>query len=218
MSSFDILLFDLDGTLTDSGPGILNCARYALNKMGWEIPDDLNAFIGPPLTYSFTHLFGMNEEETERAIIFYRERYSTKGLFENSVYSGVVPMLEKLKGSGYTLAVATNKPERFAVPILEHFGLAKYFKVIAGSYSDSVRNTKREVIEYVLSELGGPDKSRVLMIGDRCHDIVGAHEAGIKALGILWGYGDTEELNGHGADFLAETPEETAERIINNRL
>lgn len=218
MNRFSTLLFDLDGTLTDSAPGILNCARYSLEKMGREIPDDLNDFIGPPLTYSFGTMFGMNAEDTERAIVFYRERYSTKGLFENSVYEGIVPMLDRLADAGLTLAVATNKPERFAKPILEHFGLAKYFKVIAGSYSDSVRNTKREIIEYVLGELGDPDKDSVLMIGDRSHDIVGAHEAGVKALGILWGYGDTEELTGHGADFLAETPEETADRIINNRL
>jgi len=218
MGKFEVLLFDLDGTLTDSGPGILNCARYALTKMGREIPDDLNAFIGPPLTYSFTHLFGMNEEDTEKAIFFYRERYSTKGLFENGVYDGVPEMLERLQNAGFTLAVATNKPERFAKPIAEHFGLAKYFKVIAGSYSDTVRNTKHEIIEYAMEQLGVTDKSKVLMIGDRCHDIVGAHEAGVKALGILWGYGDSEELTGHGADFLAETPEETADRIINNRL
>jgi len=218
MGAFEVLLFDLDGTLTDSGPGILRCARYALEKMGREIPDNLNAFIGPPLTYSFTHLFGMNEEDTERAITFYRERYFTKGIFENEVYDGVIPMLEKLKAAGYTLAVATNKAERGAKTVVEHFGLDKYFSFVSASYSDTVRNTKHEIIEYAMEQLGVTDKSKVLMIGDRCHDIVGAHEAGIKALGILWGYGDSEELTGHGADFLAETPEETADRIINNKL
>ena len=218
MSRFEVLLFDLDGTLTDSAPGILNCARYALTKMGREIPDDLNDFIGPPLTYSFSHLFGMNEEDTEKAIVFYRERYSTKGLFENDVYDGVPEMLERLHKAGFTLGVATNKPERFANPITEHFGIAKYFKVIAGSYSDSVRNSKPEIISYAMEQLGVTDRDKVLMIGDRCHDIVGAHDVGIKALGILWGYGDTEELAGHGADYLADTPQEAADRIINGQL
>lgn len=213
MQGFDTLLFDLDGTLTDSAPGIIACAKYALTKMGRAIPDDLNDFIGPPLTYSFTHLLGMDEEDTQRAIVFYRERYSTVGLFENSVYEGVPELLDRLASAGYTLGVATNKPERFAVPILEHFGLDKYFRIIAGSLSDNVRNTKREIIEYAIEQLGIGDKSRVLMIGDRHHDITGAHEAGVKALGILWGYGDHDELSGAGADFILQSPEEAARAL-----
>ena len=214
LKNFDILLFDLDGTLTDSQEGIINCMKHALTAMGREIPDDINRFLDPPLYDSFAEFCGMNEEEVLEAVRIFRERYSTVGLFENRVYEGINEMLERLKNGGKQLYVATSKPDTFAKRILEKFGLSRYCPIIGGADIGGTRNEKWEVIDYVLENAGITDKSRVLMIGDRRQDVIGAHKTGLKCLGILWGYGTTEELNEAGADFIAHTPQETADMLL----
>ena len=214
MKNFDTLLFDLDGTLTDSTEGILKCLINAVEKMGFEVPEDTNKFLGPPIRQSFAEFIGMNEEQIDEAVRIFRERYSTVGLFENRVYEGISEMLERLKNGGKRLMVATSKPEVYAVRILERFGIAPYFEIVGGAELDGSRDYKHEVIEYVLAKANITDRSRVLMIGDRRQHVLGAHKTGLKCMGILWGYGSIEELNGAGADFIAETPVKAADMLL----
>ncbi|MBQ8333763.1 MAG: HAD family hydrolase [Clostridia bacterium] len=201
----DIILFDLDGTLTDPALGITNSILHALSKMGRELPsrESLYRFIGPPLVPAFQEFLGMTEEEAQRALVLYREYFSVTGLFENTVYGGIADALEKLKHAGCTLVLATSKPEQFAVRILGHFDLAQYFTLICGASMDEKRNTKDAVIGYALEKLGQPDKSRVIMVGDRHHDVEGAAKFGIPTVGVLWGYGSRDELTDAGAAWLA---------------
>ena len=210
MKNYDILFFDLDGTLTDPGLGITNAVIHSLKKYGMEIPprQELYKFIGPPLTWSYQTYFGFSEEKSIEAVKFYREHYSVTGLFENEVYPGIPQLLEKLSAAGKTLVVATSKPEKFAVSILEHFGLAKYFHHICGATFDGKVGTKHEVIEYALGRCGSPERSEVLMIGDREHDILGAKASGLGSLGVLYGYGSRAEHEAAGADAIVETVEE----------
>ena len=214
MNRYKYLLFDLDGTLTDSKPGIMNCFQHTAKVMGVEMPDSPECLLGPPLDLSFVKYFGLDKERAEIAVRTYRERYGREGLFENSVYDGIPEMLSKLRAAGFKLGVATCKAQVFAVRILEKFGLAQYFDCIGGAGTDGSRTSKSEVIAYVLENMGDPDKAQVLMIGDRDNDVAGAQEAGIKCMGVLWGYGSQEELTGAGADYIAETPQSAADMMI----
>ncbi|WP_173385675.1 HAD hydrolase-like protein [Ruminococcus flavefaciens] len=214
MKKFDTLLFDLDGTLTDSTEGILNCLIYAIERMGFEVPEDTNIFLGPPIRQSFAEFLGMNEEQVDEAVRIFRERYSDTGLFENRVYDGIPGMLERLKSGGKRLMVATSKPQVYAVRIFERFGLAQYFEIVGGAELDGSRDYKDEVIEYVLAKAGITDRSTVLMIGDRRQDVLGAHKTDIECMGILWGYGSVEELTQAGADYIARTPQEAADMLL----
>lgn len=212
--NFDTLLFDLDGTLTDSTEGIVRCLEYALERMGFDIPEDTNKFLGPPLYRSFAEFCGMNEEQVNEAVRIFRERYSTVGLFENRVYEGVPEMLKRLRDGGKRIMVATSKPEIYAVRIFDRFGLSQFFEIVGGANINGTRNDKDEVIEYVLEKAGISDRSSVLMIGDRRQDVIGAHKTGLKCMGILWGFGSIEELTEAGADFIAETPEKAADMLL----
>ncbi len=214
MKKFDTLLFDLDGTLTDSTEGILNCLIYAIERMGFEVPEDTNIFLGPPIRQSFAEFLGMNGEQVDEAVRIFRERYSDTGLFENRVYDGIPGMLERLKSGGKRLMVATSKPQVYAVRIFEKFGLAQYFEIVGGAELDGSRDYKDEVIEYVLAKAGITDRSTVLMIGDRRQDVLGAHKTDIECMGILWGYGSVEELTQAGADYIARTPQEAADMLL----
>ncbi len=199
MKKYDIILFDLDGTLTDPELGITTCVQYALADAGIQVEDrtTLRSFIGPPLMDSFQKEFNMNYEQAEKAVAKYRERFSTVGLFENKVYPNVDILLEKLKLQGKILALATSKPEKFALQILEHFGLDGYFDEICGAEMEvGGRNSKEDVIHYVLKRLGVEDKSSVVMVGDTKFDILGATLCGIDAIGVLYGFGSRSELNG----------------------
>lgn len=216
MTGYTTLLFDLDGTLTDSTEGILKCLVNAIEQMGFEVPEDTNKFLGPPIRQSFAEFCGMNEEQTAQAVKIFRERYSKVGLFENRVYDGIPEMLERLKNGGKRLMVATSKPQVYAVRIFDRFGLSQYFEFVGGAELDGSRDYKDEVIEYVLAQTDITDRSSVLMIGDRRQDVLGAHKTGIKCMGILWGYGSTEELTEAGADYIAETPDKAAEAILFN--
>ncbi len=206
---YDIFFFDLDGTLTDSSPGITNSVIYALKKFGIEETDrtKLYPFIGPPLTESFARFYGFSEERCMEAVRYYREYYSDKGIFQNSVYDGLEDVLKELKRRGKKLVVATSKPEPFARRIIEHFDLAQYFDYVAGMELNGGRGTKEDVIRYALDTCKVTDKDKVLMVGDREHDVLGAKGAGIDCLGILYGFGTSEELERAGADYIEETVE-----------
>lgn len=215
---YKIAIFDLDGTITDSGPGIVNSIRYALEKYSLPVPEEkvLRTFIGPPLKEQFQAVCGLNEEESARMVDAYREYYTEKGIFENSVYSGVPEMLEQMKEAGVRILMATAKPEKFARRIAEHFDFAKYFEFIGGACMDGRRTDKYEVIEYVIRQCGISEEEResAVMIGDRSHDMIGAAKAGLHSLGVLYGYGDRAELEGAGAEMIAETPEEVCGLIL----
>ncbi len=204
---YDVILFDLDGTLTDSGPGITNSAAYALKKYGIEVADrtELYKFIGPPLKESFEKYYGFSAEEAGKAVEYYREYYTDKGMFENSVYEGIEALLRDIRKSGKMAVVATSKPELFAKRILEYFDLAKYFNDIVGATMDETRTKKDEVISCILHGRDIPDQARVLMVGDREYDILGAKKTGIDSLGVLFGFGSYEELKKAGATYIAET-------------
>ncbi len=207
---YDYILFDLDGTLTDPSEGITNSVAYALEKFGITVEDKktLYKFIGPPLVDAFAENYGFSKEDSEKATAYYRETFSVKGLYENKVYDGVVKMLETLKKSGKKVILATSKPEKFAKEILRYFDLAKYFDLICGATFDSTRNTKDKVITYALEKAGITDKNKTVMIGDRHHDIDGARINGLDSIGVLYGFGDKEELTKAGATYTAENIED----------
>ena len=200
--SWDVVLFDLDGTLTDSGLGVGNGVLYALEKMGFAKPNDaeLRKYLGPPLWTSFSDFAGMDETQTIEAVRLYREYYNEIGAYENSVYPGIPELLAKLVADGKRLAVATSKVDYAAVNILQHFNMDHFFDVIAGSdETGELRGTKALVIGHALAELRMCDGTSIVMIGDREHDILGAKELGIPGIGVLYGYGDRAELDSAGA-------------------
>ncbi len=215
MKKYDVILFDLDGTLTDSAEGIMNCAEYALNAMGITEPDRsrLLRFIGPPLVDSFMDFYGMSREDALKAVALYRERFPVKGIFENRVYEGIPEALDMLKKSGKRLAVATSKPEVYAKRILEHFELAEHFEAVTGAELSGERNAKSEVIEECLKRLGNPDKGTVLMVGDRKHDVIGAKTCGVDCAGVKFGYAEENELENAGAICTFDTPIQLAEAV-----
>lgn len=194
---YKVILFDLDGTLTESGEGITKSVQYALEKLGQTEPDlkKLEVFVGPPLLQQFMKYAGLDEETAVKAVEYYRERYTDIGIFENEVYPGVEDMLDKLRGKGYILAVASSKPERFVKKVLDHFDLTKYFHEIVGSEMNGGRTSKADVIEEALDRLHMADyRDQVVMVGDKEHDVFGARKAGLKCLAVSYGYGSEEEL------------------------
>ncbi|MBP2625321.1 MAG: 5-nucleotidase [Firmicutes bacterium] len=204
---YDIILFDLDGTLTDPKPGITKSVQYALEKMGIaeDDLDKLTSFIGPPLTTSFKEFYSMNDDEANQALGYYRERFSTVGLYENAVYVGMKELLEELQNQGKTMFVATSKPTIFSIKILEHFGLIHFFKAVIGSELDGTRVEKNEVIEYVLSEIDGHDLKKIIMVGDRKFDVIGAKQNGIDVIAVAYGYGSYEELKTAKPNYIVGT-------------
>ena len=207
MKSYSTILFDLDGTLSDSSQGIINSIIYALEKYDvndYDMPL-LRKFLGPPLHESFEKFMGFDKEKSLQAVKLYREYFSSKGLFENEIYGGVSDLLQNLKENGKDLIVATSKPQLFTDRIMEHFNLAKYFDFIAGSNMDTTRSKKAEVIEYALSECNIKDKSKVVMIGDRAEDMIGAQTVGVDSIGVEYGYGTFDELKNAGATYIVKT-------------
>lgn len=214
---YKYILFDLDGTITDPFEGISNCVIYALDSFNITVEDksSLSSFIGPPLFDQFKAFCGFDDAQAEKAVAKYRERYSKTGWKECTLVNGTRELLQKLKAAGKTTALATSKPECFAVPILEYFDIAKYFDFIGGAELDhNGRNSKSEIIKYVLENLKITDKSTVVMIGDRFHDIEGAKANGIASIGVLSGYGSEEELSSHGASYIAENMRKVADLIL----
>lgn len=207
MKNYQYILFDLDGTLTNSQLGITTCVAYALESFGihTENPEELRKFIGPPLKESFVKYYNMTDGEGDRAVEKYRERFATVGLYENEVYAGIPELLQKLKAQGKTLLVATSKPTVYSDKILEHFGLKEYFSYIAGSELDGTRVNKAEVIQYALEQMKITESEKIVMIGDKEHDMIGAGICGVDSIGVLYGFGEREELETHGATYIAET-------------
>ena len=201
------ILFDLDGTLTDSGEGIINCAALALRHFNLPVPDreTMRVFVGPPLHESFIR-FGVPEDKTEEAIRVYRSRYIPIGKFENTPYPGIAELLEKLKSQGHRLYVATSKPEQMSIEILEHFDLAKYFTLICGASLDLSRNSKDAVIAYLLQQT--ETDGEIIMVGDTAYDVLGAKMHGIPTIGVSWGYGKVEDMEKAGAAAIVHTMDE----------
>ena len=208
--NYKYILFDLDGTITDSSEGITKSVEYALKSYGISVEDlnSLRCFIGPPLAESFEKYFNFNKEEAREAVEVYREYYSEIGIFQNKLYHGIPELLSKLKKQGKKVLMATSKPEVFAKQILEHFHLMKYFDFVGGSNLDGSRELKAEVIAYVLEEYKIKNLKEAVMIGDRKHDIIGAKELGMDSIGVLYGFGNKEEFQKASADYIVEDVEE----------
>ena len=205
--SWETILFDLDGTLTDPAEGITKAVEVALNHYGITVEDrsTLNKFIGPPLDESFPEFYGFNEEQVREATRVFREYFGRQGWAENIPYLGIDKLLSDLKAAGKKLIIATSKPEEFAVRIMNHFGLAQYMDVIAGASTDNQEGAKKaNVIRKALQRAGAEDLSSVVMVGDRRHDVAGGHEVGLKVIGVLYGYGDRAEHEAAGADYIVE--------------
>ncbi len=213
--NFKYLLFDLDGTLTDPYEGITKSFQYALDYYGIEAKqEDLLFVIGPPLIDSFCGFYGFDREKGEEAVAKYRERFSVVGWRENRLLDGVQEMLSSLKESRKVVALATSKPYVFAEKIIAEFDIARYFDVTVGADFEGNISSKAQVITKVLTELGNPDLSEVVMIGDREHDILGAKKCGIKSIGVRVGYAAEGELENAGADFIIDTIEELTEFLL----
>lgn len=209
MPQFDFVIFDFDGTVADTGEGILRSLQYSFYAMGSDVPDmsDLKRFIGPPVYYSYTHFYGVSENEVEDYIRKYRERYKEKGIYECKLYDGMRELILELKSRGVKTGIASSKPEHLIYSVADFLGVTDLFDAIAGVKSDNSRHsTKRDIILEAMEKLGAADKERVLMVGDRCFDIEGAAAAGVKSCGALWGYGNKEEFLDYKADFIAEKP------------
>lgn len=214
--TYRTILFDLDGTLTDSSPGILDCVKYALTEMGRDIPDKsvLDKFLGPPLKYSFSEFCGMTDEEADKAAALYRSRYKDQCLIGNSLYDGIFDTLERLHKAGKIMAIATTKPKIMAERIVSHYGIMRFFASVCGAAPDGANGDKSELIRTALKICGETDLRQALMIGDRFYDIEGAKSVGIDSVGALYGYGSREELEKAGADHIVSSAMEIADLIL----
>ena len=206
---FQNILFDLDGTLTDPKMGITQAVQYALTRFDIveDNLDNLESFIGPPLAVSFAEFYGFSELDCKKAVEYYREYFADKGLYENEVYAGILELLQLLVNQQRTLIVATSKPTVFAEKIMQHFGMAPYFKHIYGSNLDGTRSDKGEIIQAIIEE-NDLDKSRTIMIGDRKYDIIGAFKNDIATIAVEYGYGSHEELLNSKPTYIVNTVEE----------
>lgn len=196
MKNYSVVLFDLDGTLSDPKIGITKSVQHALQKAGVMVNDldELEPFIGPPLQVSFQEIYGFNDTQITRAIRDYRERFTERGMFENKLYEDIPALLAHLKQQGYILTIATSKPTVFAEQIIKYFQLESYFDLVVGSHLDGSRSAKGEIIAEVLQQLDSYPKEQFIMIGDRKYDLIGARENQIDAIGVTYGFGSLEEL------------------------
>ncbi|MCL2378782.1 MAG: HAD hydrolase-like protein [Defluviitaleaceae bacterium] len=213
-----LCLFDLDGTLTDSKPGIINAATYALKAAGIKSSEyigTLESLIGPPIRDAMRLIHPFSDAEVEEVVRKYRKYYVEKGMLENAVYPGILELLAKLQNEGITMAIATSKTQAFAKRIAEHFDFAKYFSVIMGAEPDGTRDRKSELITAVLEYLGGKENFQsIIMIGDREYDIIGAQETGIDSIGVTWGYGSVQEFEAAGAKTVVTSVSQLYDEII----
>ena len=207
---YDLVLFDLDGTLTDSKQGIIGAVQYAMENMGLPPADEekVLSYIGGPFREELRRAHGFDKRHADRFVELYREYYLSRGLYENRVFDGVEDLLAALHREGKKMALATAKPSPQAETVLVNFGLRKYFGLIAGSEPNGDRSAKADVIRYALGQLEPPDRSRVVMVGDRCHDILGARENGIDSIGVTYGYGSAEELRESEPTYFAASADE----------
>jgi phosphoglycolate phosphatase len=205
-----VVLFDLDGTLTESGPGVVRSLRYAFDAIGVPPPDDatLMRFVGPPLLDSFRDIAGLDDVVANDALVAYRRYFVDKGMFENAVYPGIRELLRALVDAGRRLAVATSKPLPYARPVVEHFALGEYFEFVCGPDLDGSGAVKTTVVADAMAALKVSGGTDVVLVGDRSHDVIGAHNNGIACIGVLWGYGSRAELS--AAEAIAADVEELA--------
>jgi len=210
-SVYRAVFIDLDGTITESGEGCMNAVRYMFEKAGYKENDEarIRAFVGPPIKMHLINAYGFSEEEAAKIYAYYREYYLSKGIYESRLYDGIEDALRAIKSSGRALYVATSKPEAMAIPILERYGLLGVFDAVFGARHEEGIFDKTQVLEYAMRRLGGTPPGSV-MVGDRSHDILGGRAVGIDTVGVLYGYGDREELMGCGPDYLVDTTADLA--------
>mgnify|MGYP000711197316 FL=1 len=215
MKHYTHLFLDLDGTLSDSAPGIVRSAQYALEAFGIHVDnlDDLLCFVGPPLEESFQEFYNLTPSQADEAVKVYRRRYEKIGVYENALYPGIPQFLDKARQAGKVLMVATSKPQRMADLVLSHFGIADRFAFVGGR-EDSSRRTKEEVIRYVMKENGLTRTEDIVMIGDRKHDVLGAKVVGLDSVGVLYGYGSRDEFQAAGATYIVDTLKELEELLL----
>ena len=219
MKVYDYILFDLDGTITDSKPGIINCIKYALDGKGIKYPDEsiFDKMVGPPFRVSMSEFLGLDMPMIEQLITLYRGKYEVDGWRQCKLYDGVVDMLAELQTAGKHLAVATSKPIKFTDIMVRELDLKKYFEFVGGASSDASRDSKADVINHVLKNLGVEDKSKVLMVGDRLYDIEGAKICGVDCAAVMWGYGSEEEFVKYGADYILNKPCDVVDFVLNRQ-
>lgn len=215
MKHYTHLFLDLDGTLSDSAPGIVRSAQYALEAFGIHVDnlDDLLCFVGPPLEESFQEFYHLTPSQADEAVKVYRRRYEKIGVYENALYPGIPQFLDKARQAGKVLMVATSKPQRMADLVLSHFGIVDRFAFVGGR-EDSSRRTKEEVIRYVMKENGLTRTEDIVMIGDRKHDVLGAKAVGLDSVGVLYGYGGRDEFQAAGATYIVDTLKELEELLL----
>ena len=215
MKNYDYILFDLDGTLTDSKPGITQCIAYALDKENVPYTNQiLDKMVGPPFRVSMHDFLGLEMPEIEKLIEIYRGVYEEYGYKNCKVFEGVREMLAGLKNAGKILGVATSKPIKFTQMIMRDFDLGKYFDYVAGASSDASKEAKSDVIQGALENLGVKDKSKVLMVGDRLYDIEGAHAQGVDCAAVLYGYGSKEEFEKYKAEYILNAPDDVVKLVL----
>jgi len=213
----DIVLIDLDGTISDSSPGMLTGFRKVFDRFDMEQPSDesIRRHFGPPLAVTWREVYGMTDEQIVVGLEVYREYYHDVGMFENNLYDGIPDLIKDLHAEGVTLSTATSKPEFSASRIIEHFGLREYFTFIGAADLAGTRDDKSAVIAHTLENLQASSQSHsIVMMGDRRHDVEGARENGIETIGVLWGYGTAEELSTAGAIALAEGPDDAGDLLL----
>ncbi|MGP4038528.1 HAD family hydrolase [Gracilibacillus sp. D59] len=220
MAIYKVILFDLDGTLSDPKVGITKSVQYALHKMNIFEPDidKLECFIGPPLQVSFTEYYNFDRADTQKAIDLYRERFRETGLFENELYSNIPILLKTLKEQGVSLVVATSKPTVFAERILKYFNIDQYFELIVGSNLDGTRSSKTEIIQYILDTYNEHKLDDFIMIGDRKHDIIGAINTRIDSIGVTYGYGSCEELSDIKPTYIVESVNQLQNTLMGGKV
>lgn len=217
MAKFDYVIFDFDGTVVDTGEGILKSLQYSFEQMGNDVPsmEELKRFIGPPVYYSYTHFYGISEDEVDSYIRKYRERYTEKGVYECNLYDGISELIDALKEKGIKVGVASSKPMRLIYAVADHLKITDKFDAIVGvRVDDSNHSTKTGLVLEAMELLGAKDKEKVLMVGDRCFDIDGAKGAGVASCGVLWGYGDEDEFTEHEADYIVAKAEEILDLAV----
>ena len=217
MRKYDYVIFDFDGTVTDTGEGILKSLQYSFEQMGDPVPDlsDLKKFIGPPIHYSFVTFYGVKEEEVGKYIEKYRERYRKIGIYECCLYDGMLDTLKTLKENGVKIGIASSKPISLIYDVMNYLKITELFDAVVGTqFDDSNHSGKKDLVLQSMAELGADDKSRVLMVGDRYFDIDGAAGAGVDSCGVLFGYGNEQEFKEHGATYIVATAQEIVDIAI----
>lgn len=218
MRKYDYVIFDFDGTVTDTGEGILKSLQYSFKENGRPVPsfDELKKFIGPPIHYSFVTFYNVSEDEVTSYIEKYRERYRSKGIYECKLYDGMIDLLEQLKSKDVKIGIASSKPVKLIHDVMNTLGITNMFDAVSGTqFDDSHQVSKTELILNAMQKLGVTDKSRALMVGDRYFDIDGAHGAGIDCCAVLYGYGSQEEFKEHNAEYIVSATKEIAELVLN---